>query len=360
VYIDISREIKPDEKPLSSGELEHFEMFDLIYRSLCALLFNYAPASGHPGGSISSGRIVFGLVFDAMDYDVSNPDRQDADIISYAAGHKALGLYTMWALRNEVMRIGAPELLPLDKRYQLRLEDLLGFRRNPITKTPFFTRFDAKPLDGHPTPATPFLRLATGASGVGVATSVGLAFGAMDYYGNQAPRVHIVEGEGGMTPGRVSETMAAAGTASLKNTILHIDLIKLLSIQTMFAATFMDLVITCNGIRWSLPIFMTGMSFWYRKETITSKYSAHSVKPPTSAITSQRLSSITQRRVGNTASKEKRPTVPGTNSVPTGFMRLSNRLSTSPALKFRSVKPMTHAAKAARRRGFLRSVSGKP
>jgi transketolase len=223
VYIDISREIKPGEKPLSSGELEHFEMFDLIYRSLCALLFNYAPASGHPGGSISSGRIVFGLVFDAMDYDVSNPDRQDADIISYAAGHKALGLYTMWALRNEVMRIGAPELLPPDKRYQLRLEDLLGFRRNPITKTPFFTRFDAKPLDGHPTPATPFLRLATGASGVGVATSVGLAFGAMDYYGNQAPRVHIVEGEGGMTPGRVSETMAAAGTASLKNTILHID-----------------------------------------------------------------------------------------------------------------------------------------
>jgi transketolase len=223
VYIDISQEIKPDEKPLSSVELEHFEMFDLIYRSLCALLFNYAPTSGHPGGSISSGRIVFGLVFDAMDYDVSNPDRQDADIISYAAGHKALGLYTMWALRNEVMRIGAPELLPPDKCYQLRLEDLLGFRRNPITKTPFFTKFDAKPLDGHPTPATPFLRLATGASGVGLATSMGLAFGAMDYYGNQAPRVHMVEGEGGMTPGRVSETMAAAGTASLKNAILHID-----------------------------------------------------------------------------------------------------------------------------------------
>ena len=91
VYIDISQEIKPDEKPLSSVELEHFEMFDLIYRSLCALLFNYAPTSGHPGGSISSGRLVFGLVFDAMDYDVSNPDRQDADIISYAAGHKAFG-----------------------------------------------------------------------------------------------------------------------------------------------------------------------------------------------------------------------------------------------------------------------------
>jgi hypothetical protein len=55
---------------------------------------------------------VEAVLFGAMDYDVSNPDRQDADLISYAAGHKALGLYSMWALRNEVIRIGAPQLLP--------------------------------------------------------------------------------------------------------------------------------------------------------------------------------------------------------------------------------------------------------
>ncbi len=158
-----------------------------------------------------------------MDYDVSNPEREDADIISYAAGHKALGLYAMWALRNEVMRIGAPELRPKDERFQLRLEDLVGFRRNPITRTPLFKKFNAKPLDGHPTPATPFVRLSTGVSGVGLASSLGLAFGALDYYGHDAPRVHIVEGEGGMTPGRVSEAMAAAGTASLGNAVLHVD-----------------------------------------------------------------------------------------------------------------------------------------
>jgi transketolase len=129
----------------------------------------------------------------------------------------------MWALRNEVIRIGAPDLLPDDVRYQLRLEDLLGFRRNPTNQTPLFRKFNAKPLDGHPTPATPFIRLSTGASGVGVPTSLGLAFGAMDYYGNGAPRVHIVEGEGGMTPGRVSEAMASAGTSSLGNAIMHVD-----------------------------------------------------------------------------------------------------------------------------------------
>ena len=222
-YQDITAGAKPGGGPLSPAELENFEAFDLVYRSLCTLLYNYVPMSGHPGGSISSGRMVTGILFDSMDYDVSDPDRADADIISYAAGHKAMGLYALWALRNEVLRLGAPDLLPKDTRYQLRLEDLLGFRRNPVTKTPLFTRFRSKALDGHPTPATPFIRLSTGASGVGVSTSLGLALGAMDYYGQGAPRVHIVEGEGGLTPGRVAEALAAAGTASLGNAIIHVD-----------------------------------------------------------------------------------------------------------------------------------------
>ena len=221
-YIDISQVMKGKGSLASDEEVWHLETFDLIYRSLCALLFNYVPASGHPGGSISSGRFVAGILFDAMDYDFSDPDRRDADVISYAAGHKALGLYAMWALRDEVMRLAAPHLLPANERLRLRLEDLLGFRRNPITKTPLFLKFRSKALDGHPTPATPFLRLSTGASGVGFASSLGLAYGARDYYAD-SPRVHIVEGEGGMTPGRVSEALAAAGTASLNNAFLHVD-----------------------------------------------------------------------------------------------------------------------------------------
>jgi transketolase len=222
-YIDISKELKGAKGPLSAGELKQFETFDLIYRSLCALMYNYVPTSGHPGGSISSGRFVMSILFDTLNYDVSNPDRQDADLVSYAAGHKALGLYTMWALRNEIIRLGAAQLLPRNEALQLRLEDLLGFRRNPVTKTPLFLKFHVKPLDGHPTPATPFVRLSTGASGVGLASSLGLSFGALDYYGKSAPYVHIVEGEGGLTPGRVAEALAAAGTASLKNAVLHID-----------------------------------------------------------------------------------------------------------------------------------------
>jgi len=206
---------------LPAGDHDSLEFLDLCYRTLCAVMFNHA-SSGHPGGSVSSGRIVESLLFNQMNYDISNPMDRTADIISYSAGHKALGLYAMWACRNEVVRQHAPDLLP-EIRQQLRLEDLLGFRKNPITKTPMFLENGAKPLDGHPTPQTPFVWLATGPSGVGVAGSVGLALTLKDMHGDQAPDVHVIEGEGGMTPGRVAEALASAATSGLDNFYFHVD-----------------------------------------------------------------------------------------------------------------------------------------
>ncbi|MEA3503453.1 MAG: hypothetical protein U9R47_11800 [Actinomycetota bacterium] len=203
-------------------DLGSLERFDEVYRGLCAVLFNYAQ-SGHPGGSVSSGHIVAGLVFDGTDYDIGDPNRTDQDLISYSAGHKALGLYAMWALRDEIARIARPELLPDDVNLRLRFEDLLGFRRNVTRQTPLFRQFHSKPLDGHPTPATPFLKLSTGASGIGVGSSLGLAVAAADAYGDDAPWVHLIEGEGGLTPGRVVETAAFAGTSGLSNAVIHVD-----------------------------------------------------------------------------------------------------------------------------------------
>jgi transketolase len=208
--------------PLARDEERAFETLDAAYRALCAMLYNYAPLSGHPGGSISSGRIVQQLLFGAMDYDVARPDRDDADVLSYAAGHKALGLYSLLALQNEIVRLTNAALLPRVED-QLRFEDLLGFRRNPTNDTPLFRRLGAKALDGHPTPATPSVRLSTGASGVGMGSSLGLALAAFDWFGDAAPRVHVVEGEGGLTPGRVAEVLAFAGTASLRNVVVHVD-----------------------------------------------------------------------------------------------------------------------------------------
>ncbi len=209
--------------PPEASWIDALERYDLLYRTVCGILYNFVPTSGHPGGSISSGRIVTSLLFGGMDYDIGDPERPDADILSYAAGHKAMGLYAMWALRNEFVRAAHPAALP-GPEFQLRLEDLLGFRRNPTQRTPLFLEFRSKPLDGHPTPATPFVRLSTGASGVGVPASLGLALGAIDTYGrDDAPMVHILEGEGGMTAGRVSEAMAIGATARLGNAVMHLD-----------------------------------------------------------------------------------------------------------------------------------------
>lgn len=223
VWVSADETVPPKGGPLSAADLAAFETLDMLYRSLCAILYNYVPMSGHPGGSISSGRAVAGVLFDGLDFDLAAPNRDDADVFSYAAGHKAMGLYAMWAMRDEIARLGAPELVADDDQRRLRLEDLLGFRRNPTTATPLYVARHARALDGHPTPATPFVRLATGASGVGMASSIGIAIGARDRYGSDCPRVHITEGEGGLTPGRVSEALAAAGTASLSNAVAHID-----------------------------------------------------------------------------------------------------------------------------------------
>lgn len=220
IYIDMSEH---PGVPLKVGAetIDALNRFDLWYRTLCAILFNFA-ASGHPGGSTSSGHIVASAIIESMDYNFSDPEQPENDLISYAAGHKALGLYAMWASRNEMVRAARPDLLP-DERKQMRLEDMLGFRRNPTQSTPLFKKFKARALDGHPTPLTPFLRLSTGPSGVGVPSSIGMALGALDRFGENAPKVNIIEGEGGLTPGRTSEALAAASAANLKNIIMHVD-----------------------------------------------------------------------------------------------------------------------------------------
>jgi transketolase len=227
VYYNIAEVLSSNNKNISQDDLHFFEQIDVIYRTLCGILFNFVPTSGHPGGSISSGRMVERLIYDTMEYDFPDPDRKDADILTYAAGHKAMGLYSMWALRNELVRVGEKVLgksnLLANERRQLRLEDLLGFRRNQTNETSLFSEFHAKALDGHPTCATPFVKIATGASGVGIPASLGLAFGAMDIFADDPPKIHILEGEGGMTPGRVHEALAAASASQLHNVYLHID-----------------------------------------------------------------------------------------------------------------------------------------
>ena len=49
IYLDSKECLAAETMPLTDKEIEESESFDLIYRCLCAALFNYVPASGHPG-----------------------------------------------------------------------------------------------------------------------------------------------------------------------------------------------------------------------------------------------------------------------------------------------------------------------
>ena len=73
IVLDISDTTPEQTPPLDAGELSAFTEFDQIYRTLCALMYNYVPMSGHPGGSISSGRFVEMILFASLDYDFSEP-----------------------------------------------------------------------------------------------------------------------------------------------------------------------------------------------------------------------------------------------------------------------------------------------
>jgi transketolase len=207
----------PGELCAALGEL------NLIARALIAATYNYTPCSGHPGGSLSASRILESLLYGPLEHDLSAPDRPEADRLVLAAGHKALLLYVELALRDELARCFAPELLPASPAGRLRLEDLLGFRHNPTHGTPLFTRFRARPLDGHPGPGTPFVPVCTGASGVGLAAACGLAHALLDRHPQDPPRVHVLEGEAGLTPGRVQEALAGAACAGLWNLVVHVD-----------------------------------------------------------------------------------------------------------------------------------------
>jgi len=221
-YYKVKDILKEAEFKISKEDLKALTYADVVYRALCSILYDFAPLSGHPGGSISSGRIVANLAYNVMSYDITDPDRDDADILSYAAGHKALGFYAMSALRNEIVRTYAPALLASEKR-QLRLEDLLGFRHSLSIGTKLLKEFNVKPLDGHPVPISPFIKISTGASGVGVGSSVGLGIAAAAAYPQNSPKVNVIEGEGGLSAGRSAEALAIASAAGLDNVIFHLD-----------------------------------------------------------------------------------------------------------------------------------------
>lgn len=160
-----------------------------------ALRMTTAAGSGHPSTCCSMAEIMAVLFFDQMRYDPQQPTSIVADQFVLSKGHAAP---IWWAALHEA---GA-----------LR-EDLLSLRK--ITS----------PLEGHPTPLVPWVRVATGSLGQGLSAGCGIAI-AQKKSGIDA-QVYVVLGDGEVAEGAVWEAAQFAGHYRLHGLCAIVDLNRL-------------------------------------------------------------------------------------------------------------------------------------
>jgi len=189
---------------------------DLIDQNIDIML-NYRQ-SGHPGGSRSKVHaLVVTLLSGAMRWDIRHPEKRFGDRFVLVGGHTAPLVYAALAVFNEALRAryertgDARYLVPNAAERQLTWEDLLKFRRN-------------KGLSGHAEMEgkTLFLKFNTGPSGHGSPVAAGEAL-ALKRAGATGVKVFAFEGEGGLTPGVVHETMNSAWGLGLDNLYYVVD-----------------------------------------------------------------------------------------------------------------------------------------
>src|SRR5690349_13100504 len=108
-----------------------------------------AAGSGHPTSCLSAADVVAALFFGLMRFDPKDPQHPEADRFVLSKGHAAPLLYAAWSAAGAFPR---SELLTLRKLNS--------------------------DLEGHPTPRLPFVDVATGSLGQGLAAGIGIALNA--------------------------------------------------------------------------------------------------------------------------------------------------------------------------------------
>ncbi|MDO9546993.1 MAG: 1-deoxy-D-xylulose-5-phosphate synthase N-terminal domain-containing protein [Pelolinea sp.] len=200
-----------------TDQFHYWEKTKDIIDQLIDIILNYRQ-SGHPGGSRSKVHIlVVAMLSGAMRWDIRHPEKRFADRFILAAGHTVPLIYCTLAALNEVMRIKYRQTK--DERYAvaqadlraLYWEDLLEFRRRGG-------------LSGHAevVDKSLFLKFNTGPSGHGTPAAAGEAL-ALKRAGAGSVRVFALEGEAGLTPGIVHETLNSAWGLKLDNLIFLVD-----------------------------------------------------------------------------------------------------------------------------------------
>src|SRR5213595_1313303 len=155
-----------------------------------------AAASGHPTSSMSAADLIAVLLSRYLQYDWTRPKDPNNDHLIYSKGHASPLCYAMFKA------VGA-----------ITDAEMMTFRQ-------FGSR-----LQGHPTPALPWVDVATGSLGQGLPIAVGMALAAR--LQEQPSRMWVLCGDSEMAEGSVWEAVQQAAFYGLDAIRLIVDINRL-------------------------------------------------------------------------------------------------------------------------------------
>jgi len=153
--------------------------------------------SGHPTSSMSAADLMAVLMSKYLRYDFNNPENPGNDHLIFSKGHASPLLYSMFKAAGAITD-----------------EELMTFRK-------FGSR-----LQGHPTPAIPWVDVATGSLGQGLPIAIGIALSGK-YLEKLPYRVWVLCGDSEMAEGSMWEAFQHAGYYKLDNLIAIVDVNRL-------------------------------------------------------------------------------------------------------------------------------------
>jgi len=156
-----------------------------------------AAGSGHPTSSMSAAELAAVLLTRYLRYDWGDPARRDNDYFILSKGHASPLLYAMY---KAVGVIDEAELLGTYRR---------GGR-----------------LEGHPTPKLPWVPMATGSLGQGIAYATGIALAGARMH-DEPYHVWTLCGDGELAEGSVWEALDKAGLNKLTRLTVIVDVNRL-------------------------------------------------------------------------------------------------------------------------------------
>ncbi|MFU8855001.1 transketolase [Micromonospora sp. SL1-18] len=180
-----------DEEITRLGELAAQLRVDAIRSSTQA-------GSGHPTSSLSAADLMAVLIARHLHYDWVNPPNRANDHLIFSKGHASPLLY---AVLRAVGAISEQELMETYRQLDSRLQ-------------------------GHPTPALPWVDVATGSLGQGLPVGVGIAL-AGQYLDHLPFHVWVLCGDSEMAEGSIWEALDKAGHYGLRNLTAIVDVNRL-------------------------------------------------------------------------------------------------------------------------------------